>query len=238
MPIKTWVASRDGKLWASNRTRDVLDLSFNVYKHNPGEPCRVEVKRCYEGGQRAKVIIGWFEFSDSKVAKEMIESMVLDMYIRHRDQKAARKDFLETMLVASDRGRFVGDDGNMTVKSDVEVEAQPTVQTPELEVVDLTPSQEAINAMMDAFDMNKAVEVMMENIEEIEEAVHPLTANILKEVTEKLGDTAETSQLTADIKEAFSILVEAEKVAAPVIEPEIPKTITIGGKEINIGWPS
>ena len=66
---------------------------------------------------------------------------------------------------------------------------------PEFEVVDLTPSQEMINTLVEAFDMDKAVDAMMNTIEEVEE------------------------------------------VASAVIAPA-PKTITINGKTITLGWPS
>jgi hypothetical protein len=103
MPIKTWVPSKNSNLWTSNRTRDVLDLAFTVYKHNPGEPCRVDIRRTWSNGQRASCVIGAVAFTDHKVAKELIEQLVLEMYTKYSidKQPEARVEFLQSMLQLS-----------------------------------------------------------------------------------------------------------------------------------------
>jgi len=186
----------------------VLDLAFTVYKHIPGQPCRVEIRRTWPSGQRANWVIGTVAFSDHKLAKSTIESLVLNAYVNFSvdKQDEARENFLKEMLVLSipnvptdwggTKGANVYYGGTTHWASGIVTGSSTPAPAPELEVVDLTPSTEMINSLMESFDMNKAVEVMMDNIQEVEAA------------------------------------------ATAAIEPEVPKTITIGGQTINLGWPS
>jgi len=200
MPIKVWVPSKDGVFWSSNRTRDVLDLSFIVYKHKDGEPCRVEIRQTYPGGQRAKHVVGKLAFPDHKTAKVAIEHHVLEAYTNFApvNQEAARAEFLNKMLVLSMDSVPIGPGSSLQayVSYGEKTHRKASLSAP---VVEEEVEEERINIfgeILNAFNYDAAIGVMLEHIEEVEE------------------------------------------VAKAAIEPEAPKTITVGDQTINLGWPS
>jgi hypothetical protein len=103
MSVSIWVAKRDGTGWASNRTRDAIDLAFTVDKDTPAG-CHVQV-RCTRGSDpkaRAVRVIGELSFRNHYAAKQVIETYVKsvnNMAFISRDE--ARAWFLEKLLELS-----------------------------------------------------------------------------------------------------------------------------------------
>jgi len=98
-----WVAKRDGTGWASNRTRDIVDLAFTVKKEHGDHYSEVLIRSTWHSGEdaRATRIIGRIYAVDHKSAKETIERVVKQANNDFTDKDAARVWLFNELLNSS-----------------------------------------------------------------------------------------------------------------------------------------
>ena len=210
-----WVASKDGTGWASNRTRDVMDVAFTVSRETSSRNAVVMVRAAWynDPKARAKRIIGQMAFKNHVVAKAYIERMVKETNSMFTERTEARDYFLTKMLNTSLEEITIGSKGHMYAcpstgyidKSDL---AKATsVPTP---VVTTTPAVSAYDPALAEWFPNPG-------------ATTPLVE----------GDMAKTIEEVQEI---------VEPVFNPELwckgDPVPAGWINLGGKLTQIGWPS
>ena len=186
-----WVASKDGKGWASNRTRDILDVAFTVYRETDIKYAVVEVRVPWydEPKARARRVIARFAFDDHRSAKAFIELTCKSLVSTETVKSTARTNLVEQLMRVSNQLCFkasVGYDGTLfgyldgvfITKEEFDAKSVPTVATPSEPNETVFKSTPWISLSIDrSADAPVHVAVvtsaMMESIAEVQETVEP-----------------------------------------------------------------
>ena len=217
-----WVASKDGKGWASNRTRDILDVAFTVYRETDTKHAVVEVRVPWydDPKARARRVLARFAFDDHRSAKAFIELTCKSLVSTETVQSTARTNLVEQLMQVSNQSSSkapVGYDGTLwgyldgvfISKETFDAKSVPAVATPSEPDETVSKSTPWISLSIDrSADAPVHVAVvtsaMMESIAEVQETVEPA----FDPSTWKKGDTVPAGY------------------------------INLGGTLTKIGWPS
>ena len=225
----TWVPSLGGMTWKSNRTRDLVDVAFTIEKLNDGHiMVLVRCSKNDEDNSRAREVIGRVYFDSLEVAKSIVQAL-LNQANCELDRKSARNWLNQSLLNASidvapsgvkiNPGVLI--DGFWCNKPDLGMTTSTS-----LEVEDITP--EALANPITETPSSGIYKVDLET-----DSWSPWSA-----ISDDLEKAIAAKRASLAMKETIELIIEE---ATPVIEPEIkveiPKFITINGKEIPITWP-
>jgi hypothetical protein len=267
-----WIAMRDGTGWASSRTRDLTDVAFTVHKPNSSGDVIIHVRkpnRDDDPTSRATQVVGLMHFESVDDAKASIIKQ-LSIANSYPDQVSARDALLQGLLAKSiaHKGSYAYlSTGKVSQTATTWVSTSTTVseELKEEALAVATPRVQAwmdmVSTLNDAFDMDKAIEAMETAVEEptnpfiieglgdaLDVPMHPFTEQVVNEVAEAIADDPAANELLADIKEAFSILNNAEviqEVVTPVFNPDTwtpgddypSEYMVIGNRLIKMEWP-
>lgn len=225
----TWVPSLGGMTWKSNRTRDLVDVAFTIEKLNDGHiMVLVRCSKNDEDNSRAREVIGRVYFDSLEVAKSIVQAL-LNQANCELDRKSARNWLNQSLLNASidvapsgvkiNPGVLI--DGFWCNKPDLGMTTSTS-----LEVEDITP--EALANPITETPSSGIYKVDLET-----DSWSPWSA-----ISDDLEKAIAAKRASLAMKETIELIIEE---ATPVVEPEIkieiPKFITINGKEIPITWP-
>lgn len=225
----TWVPSLGGMTWKSNRTRDLVDVAFTIEKLNDGHiMVLVRCSKNDEDNSRAREVIGRVYFDSLEVAKSIVQAL-LNQANCELDRKSARNWLNQSLLNASidvapsgvkiNPGVLI--DGFWCNKPDLGMTTSTS-----LEVEDITP--EALANPITETPSSGIYKVDLET-----DSWSPWSA-----ISDDLEKAIAAKRASLAMKETIELIIEeATPVVEPEIKVEIPKFITINGKEIPITWP-
>jgi hypothetical protein len=225
----TWVPSLGGMTWKSNRTRDLVDVAFTIEKLNDGHiMVLVRCSKSDEDNSRAREVIGRVYFDSLEVAKSIVQAL-LNQANCELDRKSARNWLNQSLLNASidvapsgvkiNPGVLI--DGFWCNKPDLGMTTSTS-----LEVEDITP--EALANPITETPSSGIYKVDLET-----DSWSPWSA-----ISDDLEKAIAAKRASLAMKETIELIIEeATPVVEPEIKVEIPKFITINGKEIPITWP-
>lgn len=225
----TWVPSLGGMTWKSNRTRDLVDVAFTIEKLNNGYiMVLVRCSKSDEDNSRAREVIGRVYFDSLEVAKSIVQAL-LNQANCELDRKSARNWLNQSLLNASidvapsgvkiNPGVLI--DGFWCNKPDLGMTTSTS-----LEVEDITP--EALANPITETPSSGIYKVDLET-----DSWSPWSA-----ISDDLEKAIAAKRASLAMKETIELIIEeATPVVEPEIKVEIPKFITINGKEIPITWP-
>ena len=241
----TWVPSLGGMTWKSNRTRDLVDVAFTIEKLNDGHiMVLVRCSKNDEDNSRAREVIGRVYFDSLEVAKSIVQAL-LNQANCELDRKSARNWLNQSLLNASidvapsgvkiNPGVLIDGfwcnkpDLGMTTSTSLEVEEPKDEAMDAIEkmlVEDITP--EALANPITETPSSGIYKVDLET-----DSWSPWSA-----ISDDLEKAIAAKRASLAMKETIELIIEeATPVVEPEIKVEIPKFITINGKEIPITWP-
>lgn len=206
-----WVAMKDGTGWASSRTRDEVDVAFTIIKTGGHGNISVIVRQPINDSNptsRARRCIGSFTYETVDEAKAGIKN-AMTLANAHSNKQDARNALVSEMLTHSNPNpnSYCSINDTFTTQSSIGITiSHKHVVVPETTTVDSSTTNSKLEEwtklvnsltvsftpeLSDAFDMDKAVEVLSEPMPimtEIVEEVQTVVESVFNPDTWSPGD--------------------------------------------------
>jgi hypothetical protein len=215
-----WIAMRDGKGWASSRTRDMVDLAFTVSKYDKKNGGSLVVirkpNRDDDPKSRATVVIGMVYYDSVSEAKAAVKAAVDNANMSSSNKESARTTLLEQMLITSNTN------ANAIIMVGHKVRSQGHYSS--------TTAVTSVNTTVES-TMQEEVEAEIERRLEAAPDAMQQWLDMTKDLTETFNMTKAVADVQAVVEVAFDPSTWQEG------QPYPSEYMLVGGRLMKMEWP-